>query len=224
MPSDSEAVELAFEQKVDHAIQLMLSNNLNRPTLYRILQTVVDGSQRLFELEEAIQEMTEYAEATQPPYFLIEWLVDVEALSFTEVDANGEAITDEMREGKTADEVDDLIEDMVIDITDVGREVLRVYDPVERTKSVLGEHPDRYDTYVEVLEYLTERHNYAEIDALLRGRPILMSGRGIGDRPMQPSVFVDKLAAAGVIVFNKGWVITPEGRTLLQEIKSSSPT
>jgi hypothetical protein len=216
--------ELAFEQNVDRTIQLLLSNNLNRPTLYRILCATVTEPMRLFDLEALIQAMPEFKNATQPPYFLIEWLVKTEALSFTEVDAQGIPITDEQREGKTEDEIDDLIEDMIIETTAVGREALAVFDPQQRLADLLQNVPERFDTYLEVLDFLTEKHSYNEVDQLLRDRPILMSGRVQNDRPMQPSVFVDKLAAAGGIIFDKGWVITPEGRAVLKAARTAPAT
>jgi hypothetical protein len=212
--------ELTFEQKVDRTIQLLLSNNLNRPTLYRILSATVAEPMRLFDLEDLIQATPEFKNATQPPYFLIEWLVKTEALSFTEVDAQGLPVTDERREGKTEDEIDDMIEDMIIETTDVGRETLATFDPQQRLVDLLQDVPERSDTYLELLDFLTEKHSYGEVDQLLRGRSVLTSGRAQDDRPMQPSVFVDKLAAAGGIIFDKGWVITPEGRALLETART----
>jgi hypothetical protein len=211
--------ESTFEQDVERTIHLLLSNTLNRPTLYRILNATAPGPLRLFDLEELVLALPEFKKATQPPYFLIEWLVETGALSFTEVDAEGLPITDERREGKTEDEIDDLIEDMIIETTEVGKEALRVFDPRQRLAALLQDHPDRLHTYLEVLEFLMEKHSYTEIDQLLRNRPVLMSGRAPDDRPMQPSVFVDKLAAAGGIIYDEGWIITPEGRAMLEGSK-----
>jgi hypothetical protein len=207
---------LTIGQKVDRTVQLLRSNTLNRPVLYRILDATAVEPLRLFDLETMIQAMPEFAEATQPPYYLIEWLIETEALSFTEVDAEGTPIADEQREGKTEDEIDDMIEDIIIAITDAGREALKAFDPRQRLMSMLDDIPDRYDSYLEVLAFLTEKRSYNDIDQLLRGRPVLMSGRTQGDRPMQPSVFVDKLAAVDAIIFDEGWIITREGRAVLE--------
>jgi hypothetical protein len=215
-----EPPELAFEQNVDRTVHLLLSNNLNRPTLYRILSATAAEPMRLFDLENLIQAMPEFKNATQPPYFLIEWLIKTEALSFTEVDAQDMPITDEQREGKTEDEIDDMIEDMIIEATAVGRETLVVFDPQQRLADLIQDVPERADTYLEVLDFLTEKHSYNEVDQLLRDRPVLMSGRAQDDRPMQPSVFVDKLAAAGGIIFDKGWIITPEGQAVLRATRA----
>jgi hypothetical protein len=204
---------------MEKTAHLLLSNTLNRPALYRILSVVGAQPLRLFDLEELIQTMPEYKAATQPPHYLIEWLIGSGALSFTEVDAEGVPVTDERREGKTEDEIDDMVADIIIDITDTGREALAAFDPQQRLTNLLQEVPERYGAYIELLSFLTEKRSYKEIDGLLRDQPVLMSGRATGDRPMQPSVFVDKLAAAGSIIFDDGWIITPEGRAVLEAVQ-----
>ncbi|MDR1421702.1 MAG: hypothetical protein LBI64_02420 [Coriobacteriales bacterium] len=221
--ADEQADEqaLAFEEKVARTNQLLLSNTLNRPILLRILGATASGALPLFDLESLIQSLPEFKSATQPPYFLIEWLVDAGALVFVEIDTTGAPITDEQREGKTEDEIDDLIDDIIIEITKVGKEVLAVFSPQQRLLALLEGNPTRTDTYLEVLEFLTEKHSYNEVDQLLRGRPVLRDGRNVGDSDMQPSVFVDKLASAGGIVFDEGWVVTPEGLSLLKSARSA---
>ncbi|MDR1082786.1 MAG: hypothetical protein LBL27_02835, partial [Coriobacteriales bacterium] len=79
--------------------------------------------------------------------------------------------------------------------------------------------PERYETFIEVLSFLETKRPFAEVDALLRGRDILSFGLESGDRPMQPSVFVDKLEAAGGIFYDNGWQITAEGKELLDTIR-----
>jgi hypothetical protein len=210
----------AYEDKINRTNFLLLANALYRPTLLRIVAAAAEATMTLFDFEALIQSLPEFKTATQPPYFLIEWLIDTGALVFIEVDAEGQALTAEQREGKTADEIDDLIEDIIIEITDVGREVLEAYDPKERLMALLNDKPQRFDTYVEILEFLTDKQSYNAVDKLLRGRPILTDGRSQGESPMQPSVFVDKLASAGGIIFDEGWIITPEGLSLLEALKA----
>lgn len=211
---------MTFDRKVEHVVSLLYANNLNRPALYRILTTVESGTLPVFDLEELIKTMPEFKSATQPPYYLIEWLVRAEALNFIEVDDAGQPVTEERREGKTEDEIDDMIADMLIEITDVGRGVLEIFSPQERLQDLLDEFPERLDTYVDVLKFTTEKRSFNEIDQLLQGRPVLMSGRQPNDNPMQPSVFVDKLAAAGGIIYDDGWIVTPEGKEMLERILS----
>jgi hypothetical protein len=214
------AQELSFAQRVDKACALLLQNPINRPICYRILRICEPERVLLNDLEERIQQQPEFAGVVQPPFFLIQWLVDVEALNVFDLDEDGNDVSPEQLEGLTADEIDDLIVNSAFQTSEIGREVLVEFSPQSRLINVLNIIPERYDTYVEVLEFLTEKRSLAAIDQLLRGRDVLMSGRKPGEGPMHPSVFVDKLADAGGIIFNGGWQITPEGKELLETIKA----
>lgn len=212
-----DAQELSFAQKVERINALFLRNNLNRPVLYRILTLVEAEPLTLSELEAQVYQISGFEAATQPPFALIEWLIDVEALNALDIDEEGNVLTEEQREGKSEDEIDDMIFDQLVEITEYGRGALETFNPAERLTDLLEEKPQRAATYVELLNFLREKRSYGDIDRLLRGNPILMDGIAPGDRPMQPSVFVDKLAAAGVIIYEQGWVITPEGLHMLED-------
>ncbi|MDR3307630.1 MAG: hypothetical protein LBS58_01870 [Coriobacteriales bacterium] len=211
--------ELSFEAKAFRACELLQANPLNRTVLYRILVACASKRILLHDLEGYILEQPEFKGATQPPYFLIDWLVDYSALDVAEIDHEGNDIAPEQKEGLSEDEVDDLIDDFAFSTSEVGKAVIEEFSPRNRLIDLLGIVPERYDTYVEVLELLTEKRPLSVIDGLLRGRDVLMSGRKPGENPMQPSVFVDKLADAGGIIYDGGWQITPEGKELLEAIK-----
>jgi hypothetical protein len=208
----------SYEQKVEHACHLLLANPLNRPLLYRTLKAAATQTWTLHELESYIQSCPEFTSATQPPYFIIKWLADADALGILEMDAQGSVIEPARLEGLSEDEMDDLIDDYSFAINDVGRDVLVAMEPKHRLMELMHIIPERYDTYKEVLEFLSEKRPYSDVDKLLRGREILMSGREPGDHPMQPSVFIDKLSAAGGIVWDDGWQISKEGKELLEVI------
>ncbi len=215
-----EAME--FERKLEKARALLIQNPLCRPVLYRILNSCVSKRILLGDLENSIQSMTEYQCVTQPPYFLVQWLVDTEALDLFELDLAGDTVTEESKQGLTADEIDDRIADYAFETNDVGRALIEELKPTNRLEDLVEMAPERYDTYLDVLEFLQDPHSYAEIDELLRGRDILMYGRAADDRPMQPSVFVDKLAAAGSIVYSDGWKITEEGKEFLESRRKAN--
>ena len=218
-PEDAVIDEAAlFESKVMQACDLLQSNPLNRVLLYKILKVCATEQQPLSFLESFIQEQPEYKRSTQPPYFLIKWLVEYEALDTLELDDEGNLLTADKKEGLTEDEVDDLIADFAYRTNEVGKVVIEEFSPTTRLTGLLETVPDRYDTYIEVLEFLRERRSYLEVDRLLRGREVLMSGRPEGERPMQPSVFIDKLAQAGSISFNNGWMLTDEGKEILDTV------
>jgi hypothetical protein len=213
------ARELTFEEKTDAVGKLLVQNNIHRDILYRILQYCNTERCLLFILEELILESPEFSTATQPPYFLIRWLVDSGGLDEFEVDEDGTDVTPERKEGLSEYEIDDLVYSFAYETNEVGRLILEQFDPRVRLTQLLGFRPDRLDTYLDVLEFLSEKHSYSEVDALLRGRPVLLDNRDTSDRPMQPSVFIDKLAACGGITWNEGWLITDEGREILNTVR-----
>jgi hypothetical protein len=217
--SPQSEARLSYEQRVERACMLLLQNSGNRPILYRILKICQPQRMRLHELEEQIQQRPEFTGVVQPPYFLIQWLVNVDALDSFDLDEEGNDLSPERLEGLTADEADDLIADTAFRTSDIGLEVIEEFSPQSRLIEVMNVVPERYDTYIEVLEFLTEKRSLAEIYELLRGRDVLMSGREAGENPLQPSVFVDKLASGGGIIYDDGWRITPEGKELLEAIK-----
>jgi hypothetical protein len=215
---DENDTKISQEPGIEQIRGLIQSNPLSRPVLYRILEVCQSQRMLLPDLENYIGGLAEFKSCSQPQYFLIQWLVDAGALDKFEVDAEGNIITDQQRRSLDEDELDDLVQTFAYQINADGQMALNEFNPVSRVSKLLAEVPERYNTYVEVLEFLREGHSYAEVDTLLRGRDILMSDRESDERPMQPSVFVDKLAACGGIVWDKGWKITKEGKELLDNI------
>ena len=211
--------ELSFEQKVDAVCALLTQNPLNRSILYCILITCAEKPRLLEELEGLIIERKEYASATQPPYSLVQWLEESGALDTWALGLDGNKIMPQNIEGLTDDEVDDLISTYAFKTNLVGEAVIREYSPQSRLTTLLNISPAGYDTYIEVLEFLKEKRSLVQIDRLLRGRKVLTEGRPEND-PMHPSVFIDRLFAAGCIIFNDGWVITSEGKELLDTIQA----
>jgi hypothetical protein len=173
----------------------------------------------LHELEAFILELPEAKSATQPPYFLIQWLADTGALDVFELDTEGKDITDERKARLSEDEIDDLAIDIAYQTNEVGVAVIGEFNTATRLMNLLAIVPERFDTYIEILSFLEELRPYAEVDALLRDRDILMLGRSEDERPLQPSVFIDKLAAAGGIAWDDGWIITEEGKELLESVR-----
>lgn len=214
---DTLARSQSFARKLETGRALLIQNPLCRPALYRILVDCSAGRYLLAQLEEHIQDMPEFAHVTQPPYFLIRWLVDAGALNVTELDEGGQAVTPERKKGLTEDEVDDLVAGFAYCTSELGNVLRHEFDPSNRLGILLAEVPERYGTYMELLEFLTEKRSFKEVDALLSGREVLMSGRKPGERPIHTSVFIDKLAAVGIAVYDGGWQITPEGRDYIEK-------
>ena len=219
---EQEAQEQAAQgedAKVEATRTLFIQNTINRPVLQLILKVCSQQDWPLDELEDFILSRDEFAKATQPPYFLIQWLVKSGALDSWEIDARGQELTPDRLEGLSEDEIDDLAVNTVYRANQVGAIILDEFSPKTRLSQLLELKPGRYDTYIEVLEFLQEKHSLAEIYKLLQDNPVLMDGRTYSEGPMLPSVFIDKLSAAGGITFREGWMITEEGKELLNSIK-----
>jgi hypothetical protein len=210
--------ELTLEQQVDKVIAAVIQQPLNREVLYKILKHCKQR-QLLHDLEEHIATYPEFSQITQPQYHLIIWLVDQGGLTQFELDINGQEVTEAQKIGLSEDQIDDLVEYLAFETTEAGAIVVEELNPTHRLIDLLDIVPEWYDTYVEILGFLEERRSFAEVDTLLRGRDTLLVGRAANDRPIQPSVFIDKLEAAGGITWNDGWKVSEEGRELLKTIK-----
>ena len=213
-------IEHPADGQAEKARVLFIQNPLHRPVLYAILRACSEEVWQLEELEVYIQSLAEFKKATQPPFILIQWLKDAKLLDSWGIDHYGADITPERCEGLTPDEIEDLAASTAFKASPTGLLILDEFNPQDRLMHLLNISPARYDTYLEVLEFLQQERPFTELDRLLRGKSVLMDGRAQDEGPMQPSVFVDKLAAAGGIVFREGWIITQEGKELLEKIKA----
>ena len=74
------------------------------------------------------------------------------------------------------------------------------------------------DIYLDVLRFLTTKHSFAEVDRQFRSA--IQKGTTQNGSQVNPGVYVDKLAHAGGIAFDDGWLITKEGRGLLKQLES----
>jgi hypothetical protein len=206
------------EQRYKRLRNYVFSNPLHREINYRVLKYCRER-RLLGDLEQHIGDYPEFKSARQSQYFLIMWLRQHGGLAELELDEGGDVVSPEQKEGLTEDEVDDLVATLAYETTDVGLVIVEEMDPKHRLVELLKIEPRHYDTYIEVLEFLQEPRGFAKVDSLLRGREVLKVGRDALDQPMQPSVFVDRLERAGGIFWDEGWMITTEGKELLETIK-----
>jgi hypothetical protein len=210
--------EMSFEQRYERLKNYVFSHPSHREINYKILRDCREP-QAINELEERIEKYPEFKSARQSQYFLIMWLAQHEGLTELELDKDGTVVSLEQKEGLTEDEIDDLVVTYAYKTTEAGLVIVDEMNPKHRLMELLEIVPEHYDTYIEVLEFLEEPRGFAKVDSLLRGRNVLMVGRDQLDQPMQPSVFVDRLERAGGIFWDEGWMITPEGKELLETIK-----
>lgn len=214
-----EVVELAFDQKYDLLAAALVKQPLNREILYKTL-VFCQEEHILQDIEKEIATFPEFPRCVNNQYAMITNLTRNYGLELIERDIDGNVVTPEMKEGLTEDEEDDLVYSFHYVTTDVGRAFVENYSPKARLIELLDLRPERKDTYIELLDYLRTPHSYPQIEALLKGRPALETIINGHIENMQPSVFVDKLERAGVIYFvsNKGWALTEDGVSYLEEM------
>ena len=207
--------ELSFEEKVEFLKTTVTRNPLQREINYKTLKFCCEGH-TLSEVEEFIASCPEFEAAVQSPYYLLQFLLKGGGIDTFELDHEGEIVLPEQKEGLDEDQLDDLVAELAFETNEIGREVVELMSPQNRLLELLDIVPDYYDTFIEVLDFLTEKRSMAHVDTLLRGRDVLMAGRDPGDRPVQPSIFIDKLEKAGGIYWENGWLITKEGKDVLE--------
>ncbi|MCL1799247.1 MAG: hypothetical protein FWG23_05890 [Eggerthellaceae bacterium] len=210
--------DMAFEERVAYLTRVVMSNPMQREILYKTLK-YCSSRRVLSDVEESIAAYPEFAGATQSPYYLLLFLVNGGGIDAFDLDAEGEVVTAERKEGLGIDEIDDLVAQYAYETNEVGKYLIEEMSPKNRLVELLDIVPEYYDTYIEVLGFLEEKQSFADVDRLLRGREVLTANRNAGDRPIQPSVFIDKLEKAGGIYWEEGWRITPEGKELLEALE-----
>ena len=209
---------LSFEERVEHLKATIVRHPLHREIHYKTLRFCLERH-TLPEVEEFIASCPEFPSAVQSPYYLLQFLIKGGGTIVYELDENGEIVLPEQKEGLTEDEIDDLVAQIAFETNEFGRELAERMSPKNRLLELLSITSDYYDTFIEVLDFLNEKRSFGDVDDLLRGRDVLMAGRDPHDRPIQPSVFVDKLEKAGGIVWKDGWIITEEAKELLVTLK-----
>jgi hypothetical protein len=206
-----------LEERVNLVNNAVLRNPLHREVLYKILE-YCKVRRNLHDLEDKIVEFAEFKATGQAQFTLITYLVDAGGLDVYELNKQGKPVTPEQKSGLSEDEIDDLVAGFAYQSSEAGLTVAEEFSPEVRLAELLGTTPTYLDTYVELLKYLEERRSFTQVDTLLRGRDVLMTNRDANDRPMQPSVFIDKLEKTGVIYWKDGWQTTEEGKKILASL------
>ena len=218
---DSYVDDIAFSRQVARLTEAVARQSLHREIFYKTLVFCTE-SRPLAEIEQQIASYPEFKHAANNPYHFVQVLENAGGLERFELDEEGEVVGPERKEGLTEDEVDDLVAGYAFMTTAVGLAVVEQHTPRARIIELLNLVPERADTYIELLDFCSEEpRTYSEISQLLKGRPALVRMVDGEPQTMQPSVFVDKLEAAGGMVWRDGWVLTDEGRAYLAELRES---
>lgn len=211
--------EATFRRQVARLTESVARQPLHREIYYKTL-VFCEEVRPLREIEEKIATFAEFKGAANSQYHFIEVLEEAGGLERFELDEEGEVVTPDRKEGLTDDEIDDLVWSYAFMTTPAGLAVVEQHAPRARIIELLGLVPERKGAYIELLEFCAEEpRTYNEIRQLFVGRDVLVRLVNGEPQTMQPSVFVDKLEAAGGVEWRDGWVLTDEGRSYLQELR-----
>lgn len=212
-------VEMTFDEKVE-ALRKMMSAPRFREIYFAMLD-FCGQARRLGDVEQMVGALPEFEYCGQNQYRLIINLEDAFALERAELDEEGRVVTEDMKEGLTDDEIDDLVIDYVFTTTEVGRVVCDEMQPSTRMEDLMGKFPKRVKTYCKLLEFCKTPRSFKEIDTLLKGSEVLksVSANTITNIPLQPSVFVEQLERSGGLVWKGSWNITEGGRKYLELVQ-----
>lgn len=207
---------LTHEEQVAVIVKLM-----DNPRFREIYYAILDYCQeqrRLGDVETLVGQQPEFEHCGQNQYRLIINLEDAGALDRIELDEQGTCVTEEMKEGLTEDEIDDLVFDYAFIDTEAGREVRNQMKPEKRMDDLMNMFPKRAQTYCRVLDFCKQPRTFQEINSLLKGADVLSTGSAntITNVPLQPSVFIDQLERSGALVWKGSWNVTEGGRRYLE--------
>lgn len=215
---DQVVFELSFEEKLAVLTDAVVRHPLNREILYKILAFCRE-ERLLRTVEEEVATYPEFALATQNQYHMVSTLVKAHGLCLVERDVDGNEVLPHQKEGLTEDEIDDLVCSLNYVTTEVGERFVEIHQPKARLVELLGLNPQRSETYIDVLRFVSEKpRSYNEIRGLLEGLPALETVIDGNTVTMQPSVFVDKLERNGALVWDRGWRLTKEGKEFLEDL------
>ena len=215
----SAPVEISDEEKLEVLNACVTRHPLNREAMYKTLKYCTE-ERVLRDIEEHIATFPEFPRVTMNQYYMITSLVKAHGLELIERTEDGQRVTPEMKEGLTEDEIDDLVFSLNYRTTPIGEQLVAERSPKHRLERLLDWEPLRRKTYVEILEFIAaEPRPYADVESKLKGSPVLETVINGRIERVQPSVFLDKLERAGVLVWNKKWEITEEGREYLEGIQ-----
>lgn len=102
--------------------------------------------------------------------------------------------------------------------TAAGRAAAELASPRRRLLALLQTDEPRRGAFSLVLEFCQEPRTLSQIKSRLAGHEALSHRDGVSCQQLQASFFIDKLAAAGGLVRDGGWVDTDQAKECLAEL------
>ena len=198
-----------FEMRCARVSKCVSRQPLNRAALVSILEYCRVERARS-DIEASVGSLPEATGALQSVSRLVDQLVRAGGLSSFDIACDGSHVSDEDKRGLTEDEIDDMVYGQSFLITDAACEVLSSFEPESRIARLTQKHPERLMAYREVLARCEHPQSWNSLEGFIVEKDLLSSFAA--SEQLQPSVLVDQLESAGLLVWKKGWLATEEGR------------
>jgi len=202
------------EGAIDAVITAVCKRDRYREMLYRTLG-YCRQSRTQAEVEETIAAMPESQHALQDPPVFVDMLVACGGLSSRPLGEDGEPIPDETWEAMDDDARADATFGHLLATNAAGVAALSILAPDARIRAKLSEKPERYSTYLAVLDYCREPRSLADVQRLFDGNPQLVRKTNVDSQKLSPDYYLSELERAGGLVWDGGWTTTDAGRSFL---------
>lgn len=110
----------------------------------------------------------------------------------------------------------------LLHITDAGRTLLSQLSPEDRLGELLARNPDRFDSFVKVLDFCTATRSLQDICTFVKNTPDISRETPIDAQLLSPDFYVSELERAGGVIWDGGWITTPYGNQFLDHLKKEA--
>lgn len=207
----------SLEEQMDAVLRAVGNQRALQEVLYKLL--LFCQEQRTQEEAEAFIAQSDefrFSHIIQSPTSIVRIMVKNHGLSSTQVDAQGEPVTQECRAGLSADELDDLICGTLLKTTQAGVNVAQMISPAKRFEAQLGRNRGRTATFYAILEFCAqEPRKFPQIKEFYTQHDEFSKSTSMDSQQLACDFYVDKLECAGMLVWRGQWEVTQAGRDAL---------
>ena len=205
----------AFEGTVDAVITQVNRLDRTRNLQYHILE-LCRKTRRAEEVETFIAALHEMLHSLQEPYVYMDALIDAGGLDSVALDADGNPVDMDAFAAAPEEARAGMIADYDITTTPAGVAALDLLAPKNRMRAKLAEKPERYTTFLAVLDFCREPKTLAEVKRLFEEDSTLNRETTVDRQLLSCDFYLSELERAGGIVWDDGWKCTPEGLEFLR--------
>ena len=210
------------EESIARVVECLFNHPRHRELLYKAL-VHCQTERTEHAAEEFLARQPEAAQALQTPYTLLRNLAAAGGVTVIAHDAQGLAL-DETRceqlraEGLDDDALADLVAERRVLTTPAGCAACELLAPEHRTLAAIYKVPERRATFVRLLDFCRTPRKLADINQLLADDPALAPSQRTAGQKLHACYFIDRLEAAGGLVWDGSWVTTDAGKRALASV------